>query len=138
MVMGLDQMKYLKIYVKRCNSGGNSSYRFSQQGFRRPFKIDTNRFTKGLKWFGKTKLNLSNSFKDSTYLREKLGYEIFHAAGLPTPGVGWAHVWLTIDGQHLAELERRHCGRLTFRTDPGLAREEVKISSGITGKEIKV
>jgi spore coat protein H len=79
---------------------GNSSYRFSQRGLRRPFKIDTNRFTKGLKWFGKTKLNLSNSFKDSTYLREKLGYEIFHAAGLPTPGVGWAHVWLTIDGQH--------------------------------------
>jgi len=78
---------------------GNSSYRFSQRGFRRPFKIDTNRFTKGLKWFGKTKLNLSNSFKDSTYLREKLGYEMFHAAGLPTPGVGWAHVWLTIDGQ---------------------------------------
>jgi spore coat protein CotH len=78
---------------------GNSSYRFSQRGFRRPFKIDTNRFTKGLKWFGKTKLNLSNSFKDSTFLREKLGYEMFHAAGLPTPGVGWAHVWLTIDGQ---------------------------------------
>ncbi len=44
----------------------------------------------------------------------------------------------TVDGEHLAELERRHCGRLTFRSDPGLAREEVKISSGITGKEIKV
>ncbi|MEO2023677.1 MAG: CotH kinase family protein [Pirellulaceae bacterium] len=82
---------------------GNSSYRFSERGLRRPFKIDTNRFTKGLKWFGKTKLNLSNSFKDSTYLREKLGYEIFHAAGLPTPGVGWAHVWLTIDGQRQRE-----------------------------------
>jgi ribonuclease G len=43
----------------------------------------------------------------------------------------------TIDGEHLAELERRHCGRLTFRSDPRLAREEVKISSGITDKEIK-
>ena len=43
----------------------------------------------------------------------------------------------TIDGEHLVELERRHCGRLTFRTDPALAREDVKISSGITGKEIK-
>ena len=79
---------------------GNSSYRSSQRGLRRPFKIDTNRFVKGLKWFGRTKLNLSNSFKDSTYLREKLGYEIFQAAGLPTPGVGWAHVTLTVAGRH--------------------------------------
>ena len=79
---------------------GNSSYRSSQWGLRRPFKVDTNRFVKGLKWFGRTKLNLSNSFKDATLLREKLGYEVFQAAGLPTPGVGWAHVTLTVEGRH--------------------------------------
>ena len=33
--------------------------------------------------------------------------------------------------------ERRHCARLTFRSDPGLAREEVKIKNGTTDKEIK-
>ena len=78
---------------------GNSSYRSSQRGFKRPFKIDTNRFVKGLKWNGRTKLNLSNSFKDASYLREKLGYEIFQAAGLPVPGVGWIHLTLTVEGQ---------------------------------------
>lgn len=78
---------------------GNSSYRSSQRGFKRPFKIDTNRFVKGLKWHGRTKLNLSNSFKDASYLREKLGYEIFQAAGLPVPGVGWVHLTLTVEGQ---------------------------------------
>ena len=78
---------------------GNSSYRSSQHGLKRPFKIDTNRFVKGLRWHGRTKLNLSNSFKDASYLREKLGYEVFHAAGLPVPGVGWAHLKLTIEGE---------------------------------------
>lgn len=78
---------------------GNSSYRSSQRGFKRPFKIDTNRFVKELKWQGRTKLNLSNSFKDASYLREKLGYEIFQAAGLSVPGVGWVHLTLTVEGE---------------------------------------
>lgn len=77
---------------------GNSSYRFSSRGFKRPFKIDTNRFVKGQKLHGRTKLNLSNAFLDSAYMKEKLAYELYNAAGLATPGVGWATVSLSIDG----------------------------------------
>ncbi len=77
---------------------GNSSYRFSQGGFKRPLKIDTNRFVKGQKLYGRTKLNLSNSFLDSAYMKEKLAYEVYRAAGIPTPGVGWAAVTLSIEG----------------------------------------
>ena len=77
---------------------GNSSYRFASRGLKRPFKIDTNRFTKGQKLHGRTKLNFSNAFLDSAFMKEKLGYELYHAAGLPTPGVGWADVTLTIEG----------------------------------------
>ena len=77
---------------------GNSSYRFASRGLKRPFKIDTNRFVKGQKLHGRTKLNFSNAFIDSAFMKEKLGYELYRAAGLATPGVGWANVTLTIEG----------------------------------------
>lgn len=77
---------------------GNSSYRFSSRGYKRPLKIDTNRFVKGQKLHGRTKLNLSNAFLDPAFMKEKLAYEVYQAAGIPTPGVGWASVTLEIEG----------------------------------------
>ena len=77
---------------------GNSSYRFAQGGYKRPLKIDMNRFVKGQKLHGRTKLNLSNSFLDSAFMKEKLAYEVYRAAGVATPNVGWAAVTLTIEG----------------------------------------
>ncbi len=84
---------------------GNSSFRTSS-GLRRPFKIDTNKYVPKQKLFGRTKVNFSNAFKDPSYLREKIGYEVFAAAGLPTPGVGWAEVFVTVTGEH----ERKRIG----------------------------
>ena len=77
---------------------GNSSYRFSRGSLKKPFKIDTNRFVKGQKLHGRTKLNLSNAFLDSAFMKEKLAYELYRAAGLPTPQTGWANVVLSVDG----------------------------------------
>ena len=83
---------------------GNSSYRSSGQSPRKPFKVDTNRFTAGLKFHGRSKLNFSNAFKDPTYMKEKLGYEMYRAAGLPVPGVGWARLYLTVEGLYDRKL----------------------------------
>jgi len=83
---------------------GNSSYNSSSRGFKRPFKIDTNRFVKGQKLHGRTKLNLSNAFLDASYMKEKLGYEVYRASGLPTPGVGWTNVSLKIGDQERMNL----------------------------------
>ncbi len=47
---------------------------------------------------GRTKLNLSNAFFDPAFMKEKLGYELYQTAGLPTPGVGWANVTLNVEG----------------------------------------
>jgi len=77
---------------------GNSSFRAGGPRLKKPFKIDLNRFKKGQKLHGRTKLNLSNAFLDPAFMKEKLGYEVYRAAGLPTPGVGWANVTLTIGG----------------------------------------
>tara|TARA_B110000495_G_scaffold134354_1_gene117567 strand:- start:997 stop:2352 length:1356 start_codon:yes stop_codon:yes gene_type:complete len=77
---------------------GNSSYRFSRGSLKKPFKIDTNRFIKGQKLHGRTKLNLSNAFLDSAFMKEKLAYELYQAAGLPSPQTGWANVVLSVEG----------------------------------------
>ncbi|MDG2182276.1 MAG: CotH kinase family protein [Mariniblastus sp.] len=77
---------------------GNSSYRSSRASLKKPFKIDTNRFIKGQKLHGRTKLNLSNAFLDPAYMKEKLAYGVYRAAGLPTPQTGWANVVLSVEG----------------------------------------
>ena len=85
---------------------GNSSYRFSSDGLKRPLKIDTNRFVTGQKLHGRTKFNLSNSYLDPAFMKEKLAYEVYQAAGIPTPGTGWAKVSLSIEG----ELKKKNLG----------------------------
>lgn len=77
---------------------GNSSFGFSRGTSKRPFKIDLNRFHKQ-KLHGRTKINLSTSFLDPAFMKEKLGYEIYRAAGMATPGVGWANVTLAVEGR---------------------------------------
>lgn len=77
---------------------GNSSYRAAAGSDKRPLKIDTNRFVTGQKLHGRTKFNLSTSFQDPAFMKEKLAYEVYRAAGLPTPGTGWAKVTLSVEG----------------------------------------
>lgn len=43
----------------------------------------------------------------------------------------------TEDGELLVDLERKYLARLTFRSDPSLHREEMKISNAGTGEEIR-
>ncbi|MGK0189532.1 MAG: ribonuclease G [Verrucomicrobiales bacterium] len=44
----------------------------------------------------------------------------------------------TEDDQLLVELERKHHGRLTFRSDPSYHREQVMISNAVSGEEFKI
>jgi hypothetical protein len=46
------------------------------------------------RFHGLAKFHLNNSVQDDTYLREWLGSELFRAAGLATPRVTHARVWL--------------------------------------------
>src|SRR5688500_15093456 len=41
-----------------------------------------------------TKFHLNNSVEDASYLKEKIGSEVFRANGIPAPYVGHAHVKL--------------------------------------------
>jgi len=58
------------------------------------FTADCERFRAGQRFHGLSKLQLNNSLEDPSYLNEKLGSELFRAAGLPTPRVSHAIVEL--------------------------------------------
>jgi len=112
---------------------GNSSYRFSSDGLKRPLKIDTNRFVTGQKLHGRTKFNLSNSYLDPAFMKEKLAYEVYQAAGIPTPGTGWAKVSLSIEG----ELKKKNLGIyvLIEQVDENYLERKFGIKEGEDNKE---
>ena len=99
---------------------GNSSYR-SYPGQKKSFKIKTNAFVKGQRIDGLDTINLNNSFKDPSYLREKLYYELARASGLAAPRTNYAALYVNdeywglyfltedVDGQflghHIGEKE---------------------------------
>lgn len=72
---------------------GNSSYR-SYPGTKKSFKIKTNEFVKGRRIQGIDTLNLNNAFKDPSYLREKIYYELAREAGLKAPRVNYAALYV--------------------------------------------
>jgi spore coat protein H len=61
--------------------------------------VDCARFSAGLRFHGLSKIHLNNSVEDPGYLNEKLGSELFHAAGLPAPRV--SHALVELNGRRL-------------------------------------
>jgi len=59
----------------------------------KPLKIDINKYVKGKKYDGLKKFNLHNNFQDDYLQREKLAYELYRRAGLPSPKVSYAEVY---------------------------------------------
>jgi hypothetical protein len=72
---------------------GNSSYR-TYPGTKKSFKIKTNEFVKGRRIRGIDTLNLHNAFKDPSYVREKIYYELAAAAGLKAPRTNYAALYV--------------------------------------------
>lgn len=78
---------------------GNGTYAMSQQGRRRPMKVDFNRYEKDQKFHGLQQLNLHNDIMDPSHLRQVLSYSVFQDAGIPSPRTAFAEITLTIDGE---------------------------------------
>jgi len=58
------------------------------------FTLDCDRFRAGQRLHGLSKIHLNNALEDPSYLNEKLGSELFRAAGLPAARVSHAIVEL--------------------------------------------
>jgi len=79
---------------------GNSSFSTARDIPKKSFKIDFNRFVKGQKFFGITKLNLNNNVLDPSQIREALAYRLWRKLGLPASKTTFARVMLTVPGRY--------------------------------------
>ncbi|HAW72274.1 MAG TPA: hypothetical protein DCX00_00455, partial [Flavobacteriales bacterium] len=74
---------------------GNSS--MFHPGDKKSFKIDFNEFVPGQAYDGLKKLNFSNGFKDPTFIREKIFFDVCQEAGILSPRANFAEV--TFNGE---------------------------------------
>lgn len=94
---------------------GNSSYNYGSSGYKRPFKIDFNRFVQNQQFHGMPQLNLNNNAYDPSSLREALSFQIYRDAGVPAARTAFALVYLTIDGV----CDNNCLGLYTLVEEPG-------------------
>jgi len=78
---------------------GNSSFSTARGIPKKSFKIDFNRFVKGQKFLGLTKLNLNNNVLDPSQIREALAYRLWRKLELPGARTAFARVTLTVPGR---------------------------------------
>lgn len=84
---GTHQFDSINIRLK-----GNSSY--GHPGNKKSFKIDFNDYVSGQNYDGMKKLNFDNCFKDPSFMRSKLFMDISRVAGVPSPRVNYANVYM--------------------------------------------
>src|SRR5512133_1847789 len=63
------------------------------------FTLDFCRFEDGRKFHGLRRIHLNNSVEDPSFVNERLGSDMFRAAGIPTPRV--SHALVRLNGRNL-------------------------------------
>jgi spore coat protein CotH len=79
---------------------GNGTYMESRGSIKRSFKIELNKYVKGQKLAGMTKLNLHNNVTDPSWMNEVLSYRLFRDASVPAPRTAYARVYVTVPGEY--------------------------------------
>lgn len=82
---------------------GNSTFMSSRGSLKRPLKLDLNKFVKGQKLAGVSKLNFRNHVMDATWMNEVMSYQLFRDAGVPAPRTAYARVFVNVPGKHNQE-----------------------------------
>jgi len=101
------------------------------------FTLDFDRFVPAQHLHGLSKIHLNNSVEDPSYLHEKLGAELFRAAGIPAPRV--SHALVEMNGQRLGLYVLKEGFAEEFlaqhfrRTDGNLYEPEPGPGSDVTG-----
>jgi hypothetical protein len=83
--------------------------------------LDLNRFQAGQDLDGFTKLHLNNSVEDPSRLSEWLGHELFARAGIPSPQVAHARVFLNGRNLGVCVLKEGFAGPFVRRSFPNRA-----------------
>ena len=75
---------------------GNSSLQSVAQmnSIRYSFKVDMNYYVDGQKLLGMKKINLNNNYRDPSYMRERLAYDMMRSLGIPTPRLSYVRLYI--------------------------------------------
>jgi spore coat protein H len=74
---------------------GNGTYMRSQHMTKRPFKVDLNKYVKGVELAGRTTFNFANLVSDDSCMHDAMAYEFFRAMGVPAPRTAYARLFLS-------------------------------------------
>ena len=78
---------------------GNSSLEgvANMNSTRYSFKVDMNYYVDGQKLLGMKKINLNNNYKDPSYMRERLAYDMMRSLDIPTPRLSYVNLYINGD-----------------------------------------
>lgn len=79
---------------------GNSTYQLSNQGLKRPFKIDINHFREEQRLHGMGGFALGNGAADGTRIKEALAFHVFRAAKVPASRTAFVKLHLSVPEKH--------------------------------------
>ncbi|HZR15700.1 MAG TPA: CotH kinase family protein [Verrucomicrobiae bacterium] len=113
---------------------GNGTFMESRGSIKRSLKIELNRFVKGQKVAGQTKLNLHNNVTDASWMNEVLSYQLFRDAGVPASRTAYARVFVTVSGL----FDKKYFGlySLVEDVDTHFARERFATKEGAIFKPV--
>ena len=76
---------------------GNGTFLSAIRGVKKPLKIQLSKGNKGHTLAGISTLNFGNLSVDFSCLKDTLAYELFRAAGVPSPRTTFSHVTLSVE-----------------------------------------
>ena len=92
---------------------GNGTFMQSRGSLKRSLKIDLNKFAKGRKLAGVSKLNLHNNVTDASWMNEVLSHRLFRDAGVPASRTAYARVYVSVGGKY----DRQYLGLYSLVED---------------------
>lgn len=113
---------------------GNGTFVQSRGSLKRSLKVDLNKFVKGQKLAGLSKLNFHNCVTDASWMNEVLSHRLFREAGVPAPRTAYARVWVTVPGK----FDRHYLGlySLVENIDNNFAAEHLGSRQGAIFKPV--
>src|SRR5438034_9190100 len=75
---------------------GNGTFMQSRDSLKRSLKLDLNKYVKGQKLAGVSKLNLHSNVTDAGWMNEPVSYRLFRDGSVPAPRTSYARVYLTV------------------------------------------
>jgi spore coat protein CotH len=85
---------------------GNGTFLESRGSLKRSLKVDLNKYVKGQKLAGVTKLNFHNNVTDASWMNEALSHQLYRDGNVPAPRTAYAKIYVTVAGK----FERKYFG----------------------------